>query len=125
MVRLKLGKIGYNNSNYGKDVFLMKKLKQKALAAQGFVVASLVGSPVFANGGDPFESLGNGAEQATENTTNLALIVAVLFLVFGGLGLMATRATREWAKGHIGWVLVGVAVIVLAAGLVDYVANMF
>lgn len=103
----------------------MKKLKQKALAAQGFVVASLIGSPVFASGGDPFESLGNGAEKATEKTTKFALIAAVLLLVVGGLGLMTTSKIREWAKAHIGWVLVGIVVIVLAPGIVDYFVNLF
>lgn len=103
----------------------MKKLKQKALAAQGMLVATLVSSPVFADGGDPFGSLEEGAKKATENTTNLGLVVAVLFLVIGGVGLMSTSRTREWAKSHIGWVLVGVAVIVLAAQLVDYVSGLF
>ncbi len=106
-------------------MLIMKKLKQKALAAQGMLVAALVSSPVFAEGNDPFGTLEDGANKATQSTTNLGLVVAVLFLVVGGVGLMATRSTREWAKSHIGWVLVGVAVIVLAAQLVDYVSGLF
>ena len=45
--------------------------------------------------------------------------------VFAGIGLMLSQKMREWAKGHIVYVIIGVVVIVLASQAVPFIQQMF
>lgn len=99
--------------------------KKKLLAASAAASAALVTSPVFAEGGDPFSAVEQGAQDATNSLSNVSLVVGVLSLVVAGLALMSTRKMREWAKEHIGWVIVGLATIAIASSFVPYIFNLF
>lgn len=99
--------------------------KKKLLAFSVTATTALVSSPVFAEGGDPFAAVEQGAQDATDSLANLGLVIGVLSLTVAGLALMGTRQLREWAKGHIGWVIVGIAFIAISAILIPYLFNLF
>ena len=96
------------------------KVKQKWLALTTTVAASLAASPVFAGGKNPFETVGQGAEQAQSQFSTLGFAVAAAMLVVAGIGLMLSQKMREWAKGHIIYVIIGVVVIILASQVVPF-----
>ncbi|EFX93367.1 TrbC/VirB2 family protein [Streptococcus sanguinis] len=101
------------------------KVKQKWLAVMTVLAAFLTSSPVFAGGKNPFDSVNQGADKATQNFTALGFTIAVAMLVVAGIGLMLSQKMREWAKGHIVYVIIGVVVIVLASQAVPFIQQMF
>ena len=76
-------------------------------------------------GKTPFDSVNQGADKATQNFTALGFTIAVAMLVVAGIGLMLSQKMREWAKGHIVYVIIGVVVIVLTNQAVPFIQQMF
>ena len=101
------------------------KVKQKWLAVMSGLAAFLTYSQFFACGKYPFDSVYLGADMATQNFTALGFTIAVAMLVVAGIGLMLSQKMREWAKGHIVYVIIGVVVIVLASQAVPFIQQMF
>lgn len=78
-------------------------------------------SLVFAD--DPTAKATQATETTTTAITTWSLVVAVLMVVIGGVALMFSDETRRWAKKHILWVLVGVAIIEIATSLIAWVVS--
>ncbi|HFI0144871.1 TPA: TrbC/VirB2 family protein [Streptococcus suis] len=106
----------------------MFNLKKKVVALTVAASSILISSPVFAEGEkgeNPFDTVGSSVEDATGSFTNLGFIIAVVMLVISGIALMLSQKAREWAKGHIFYVIIGIVVIVLASQAVAYVQSLF
>lgn len=110
---------------FEKGALGMQKMKKKLLVSSTVLISFLASRPVLAEGNDPFKTLEKSATDATGSVTTLGFIIAVGMLVIAGVALMLSRAAREWAKGHIGYVLAGVAVIVLASQMIAYIQSLF
>lgn len=105
----------------------MKHLKEKysmfvALATSLAISANTVLAETTDN---PFDTIGDGVQKGQENISNLGFIIAIAMLVVSGIALMSTQKMREWAKSHIGYIIVGVIIIVVAGQLVAYIKNIF
>lgn len=103
----------------------MFNLKKKVVALTVAASSILISNPVFAEGENPFDTVGSSVEDATGSFTNLGFIIAVVMLVISGIALMLSQKAREWAKGHIFYVIMGIVVIVLASQAVAYVQSLF
>ncbi|KXT83151.1 TrbC/VirB2 family protein [Streptococcus panodentis] len=101
------------------------KIKQIWAALTAALTSFLLTTPVFAAGKDPFSSVTSGAEQAQGQFSTLGFAIAVTMLIVAGIGLMLSQKMREWAKGHIIYVIIGVVVIVLASQAVPFIKDMF
>lgn len=109
----------------------MNKVRKSIAGLTTAIASTIASNTVFANsdtgtsGSNPFDTVGKSAEQATLSFSNLGFLIAAGMLVIAGIGLMMSQKAREWAKGHIFYVLMGVVVIVLAAQGIAYVRNLF
>lgn len=103
----------------------MQKMKKKLLVSSTALISFLASRPVLAEGTDPFGTVETSLTDATTSFTSLGFVIAIVMLVIAGIALMLSRTAREWAKGHIGYVIAGVIVIVLASQLIAYVQSLF
>lgn len=110
---------------FEKGALGMQKMKKKLLVSSTAVISFLSSRPVLAEGDDPFGTVENSLTDATTSFTTLGFVIAVIMLVVAGIALMLSRSAREWAKGHIGYVIVGIVVIVLASQVVAYIQSLF
>lgn len=101
------------------------KLKQKWMVLVGIATSFLLPSGVLADGQNPFDAVNSGASNATQQLSTLGATVAIGMLVVAGIGLMLSQKMREWAKGHIIYVIIGIVVIVLASQAVPFIKQMF
>lgn len=62
---------------------------------------------------------------ATSNSLSMVTALAVAGFVAAGIGMMLTKQTREWAKGHIMWIAVGAAVSLSAVALASQLISGF
>ncbi|WP_373756986.1 TrbC/VirB2 family protein [Streptococcus ferus] len=103
----------------------MKNFKKQFLATAATIALTLSNGVIAFASADPFSSVQKGAQDATSKFSALGLVIAVFALVIAGVALMSTQRMREWAKGHIGWVIVGIVIIIIASQIVSYVQGMF
>lgn len=81
------------------------------LSATNFILGDGVSSTV-----SMFNKIGDSGK-------TIFLVLAVIMMVVAGGAFMVGRKAREWAKGHVLWVGVGVVVVVAASTIIGTFIN--
>lgn len=104
-----------------KNIFDKKTLKPTLEA----VATAAVLIPVRAFAADPFEAVTKGATDTQAKVYALGLVISAFMLILCGVGLMLSKKLREAAKEHMGHVVIGVVVMIVAPQVIAWLTTAF